>query len=55
MVLSAVGQEHSLMDLRKDCPLESVWTIDLAYLLRRFGVADFSEYLHGERAFKSML
>ncbi|TPX67064.1 hypothetical protein SpCBS45565_g04028 [Spizellomyces sp. 'palustris'] len=45
MVLSALGQKHSLMDLRKECPLESVWTIDLAYILRRFGVEDFSEYL----------
>ncbi|KNC96516.1 uncharacterized protein SPPG_08105 [Spizellomyces punctatus DAOM BR117] len=44
MVLSALGQKHSLMDLRKECPLESVWTIDLAYILRRFSVEDFTYY-----------
>jgi hypothetical protein len=43
MILSGIGKRHcSLEDLMNLLPLDSIWTIDLAYLLRRFGVEDFS-------------
>ncbi|KAJ3299137.1 hypothetical protein HK104_009931 [Borealophlyctis nickersoniae] len=45
MILAALQIENtSPMDLRKACPLESIWTIDLAYLLRKYGVEDFTYY-----------
>ncbi|TPX34067.1 hypothetical protein SmJEL517_g03252 [Synchytrium microbalum] len=51
MVLSAVGKtskEHGgvvrLDELLSACPSTSIWTIDLAYLMRYYGVEDFTYY-----------
>eukprot|EP00842_Homolaphlyctis_polyrhiza_P000375 jgi/Hompol1/1338/HPOL_005566-RA len=45
MVLTGMGYEDcSLADLRAIYPLESLWTIDLAYILRHFNIADFTMY-----------
>jgi hypothetical protein len=43
MILSGLGIRHcSLEDLTQTCPLDSIWTIDIAYLLGKYGVDDFS-------------
>ncbi|KAI9000246.1 Guanylylate cyclase-domain-containing protein [Gaertneriomyces semiglobifer] len=45
MVLQSLGHRSTTpLKLQKECPLESVWTIDLAYILRRYGVDDFTYY-----------
>ncbi|KAI9100620.1 Guanylylate cyclase-domain-containing protein [Phlyctochytrium arcticum] len=44
MILLALGMEHSLLGLGEDVASESVWTIDMAYLLQKFGVKDFTYY-----------
>ena len=45
MILAALHKPAaSILDLRLVCPLTSIWTIDLAYLLRHYAVDDFSKY-----------
>ncbi|KAJ3010535.1 hypothetical protein HKX48_007362 [Thoreauomyces humboldtii] len=45
MLLLSLNHSHSLSDLRAgDAARDGVWTIDLAYLLKRFGIEDFTYY-----------
>src|SRR3954468_15571998 len=43
MVLQGLGVDATLPNLRKLCPVNSVWSIDLAFLLRNY-VEDFTYY-----------
>ncbi|KAJ8663979.1 hypothetical protein O0I10_000255 [Lichtheimia ornata] len=43
MVLQGLGIECTVEEVTKQCGLTSVWTIDLAYLLRNYG-PDFTYY-----------
>lgn len=43
MVLRGMNVDISLDDLAKQCAVESVWTIDLCFLLRTY-VQDFTYY-----------
>lgn len=43
MVLQGLGIERTVQEVTKQCGLTSVWTIDLAYLLRNYG-PDFTYY-----------
>jgi hypothetical protein len=52
MILSTVGGTSkdngssvvTLEEILNACPSTSIWTIDLAYMLRYYGVEDFSEF-----------
>ncbi|KAI9206691.1 Guanylyl cyclase [Polychytrium aggregatum] len=45
MVLTALNiPRSSPAELHGICPLQNIWTVDLAYILRRFGVEDFTYY-----------
>ncbi|ORY00485.1 hypothetical protein K493DRAFT_210904, partial [Basidiobolus meristosporus CBS 931.73] len=45
MILVALGLKNtSMTDLRLACSTDSVWTIDLAYLIRKFYDVDFTYY-----------
>lgn len=37
MVVEALGVSSDFLTLNELCPITSIWTIDLAYLLRKFG------------------
>lgn len=37
MVVKGLGVSSDFGTLRELCPLTSIWTIDLAYLFRKFG------------------
>ncbi|CAO3597183.1 unnamed protein product [Absidia cylindrospora] len=43
MILRGISVDVSVEDLAKQCAVESVWTIDLAFLLRKY-VQDFTYY-----------
>lgn len=43
MTLRGLGFTVSLEDMARQCPVNSVWTIDLAFLLRNY-VGDFTYY-----------
>ncbi|KAI8368193.1 Guanylyl cyclase [Radiomyces spectabilis] len=43
MVLRGLGVNCGVDDLAKQCPVKSIWTIDLAFLLRNY-VQDFTYY-----------
>ncbi|ORX88055.1 hypothetical protein K493DRAFT_341409 [Basidiobolus meristosporus CBS 931.73] len=45
MILVGLGLKNtSMTDIRQACAVESVWTIDLAYLIRKFYDVDFTYY-----------
>lgn len=45
MVLSGIGiRNSSIQQLSNSYPVDSTWTIDLAFLLRSYGVEDFTMY-----------
>ena len=43
MILRGLGFNVSIEDMTRQCPVNSVWTIDLAFLLRNY-VQDFTYY-----------
>ncbi|GAB5592252.1 hypothetical protein Unana1_07152 [Umbelopsis nana] len=43
MTMRALGTDVDIADLRKQCHVNSIWTIDLAFLLRNY-VQDFTYY-----------
>jgi hypothetical protein len=43
MTMRALGRDVDIADLRQQCHVNSIWTIDLAFLLRNY-VEDFTYY-----------